>query len=83
VFLQADDIEVGTLMTVHSSKNGLIPPFAGMPLQVVMVALPYIVSEAVSGGGARLSIDIRIWNLMSVTPQYVEALMGMTQQKAG
>lgn len=73
--LQADDLEVGKYITVHSVKGSNQPlSFFGVSAQIKAIELPYVVIQP-TGNDETATIDIRYLNVMAVSEEFVKAQM--------
>jgi hypothetical protein len=71
--LQADDLEVGKYIAVHSIKGTDHPrAFFGQSAQIKAIELPYLVILPV-GSDETATIDIRYMNVMAVSDEFVKA----------
>jgi hypothetical protein len=90
--MQADDINVGDLITITAHKPRMVQvggfmdtriqsmprtEWIGEPLRVAAVQLPFLATQR--KGGYPLSIDLRESDVQRVTTEYAEA-MGFTTE---
>lgn len=93
--LQADDLEVGLVVTVLRGESvpHAVTPFGtidrelhyqlkGIPLAVLSVDLPYFLAAIMPGGQLRV-MDVREVELMRLTSQYVEDFRIHTSSPVG
>jgi len=75
LIVRADDLEIGSVVTVHHWWRPDLWDFLGSPLGVKAVNLPFIVVQNVAEPDyPPVTLDTRRCALMSVTKEFVAAL---------
>ena len=76
LLLQADDLQVGQQVAIHSWKSGKAH-WLGDALEIKAINLPYLIVKFISQQEwPSVTLDTRQVNLMPVSREYVQAQLG-------